>query len=399
MLSTRGIEANLDKCMTIVNMVSPQNLKQVQQLAEEGDQYYCRRFCCVVTTECLAVEESSRTWITDMVDHLEHGKVPTDPTAARKLRTQAARYTMVGGELYRRGFSVPLLKCVDTEQADYILREMHEGICGFHSGGRTLATKVLRAGYYWPTLRDDCLKFVKHCASCQRHGNLIHASAEELHGISSPWPFAMWDMDILGPFPVAKGQCKFLLVVVDYFTKSVEAEPLASITAANVQKFLWKNIITHVLWAYRCTPQSTTRETPFRLTYGTDAMIPVEVGEPSFRRQYFNETSNDTFIRAEVDMVDELRNKAEIIAEACKQRMARRFNSNLIRRSFKEGDLVWRVQGSARRNPKEGKLAPNWDGPFWVRHSLENGAYKLEELSGKVIPRTWNASHLKTYYS
>nr|KYP45835.1 Uncharacterized protein K02A2.6 [Cajanus cajan] len=238
----------------------------------------------VVTTECLAVEESTRTWITDMVDHLEHGKVPSDPAAARKLRTQAARYTMVGGELYRRGFSVPLLKCVDAEQAEYILREMHEGICGFHSGGRTLATKVLRAGYYWPTLRDDCAKFVKHCTSCQRH-------------------------------------------------------------AANVQKFLWKNIVTRFGIPYalitdnglQFTDQklnrfiqdlgikhrftsSTTKETSFRLTYGTDAMIPVEVGEPSFRRQHFDETANEASLRTEVDMIDEVRTKAQIIAEACKQR-------------------------------------------------------------------------------
>ncbi|XP_020232779.1 uncharacterized protein LOC109813072 [Cajanus cajan] len=204
----------------------------------------------VVAAECLAVQESARTWITEIVEHLEYGKLPSDPTAAKKLRTQAARYIVVGGELYRRGFSVPLLKCVDKEQANYILREIHEGICGFHSGGRTLATKVLRAGYYWPTLREDCVTFVKHCISCQRHGNLIHASAEELHGINSPWPFAMWGMDILGPFPIAKGQCKFLLVAVDYFTKWVEAEPLASITAANVQKFLWKNIITRFVIPY-----------------------------------------------------------------------------------------------------------------------------------------------------
>nr|KYP70916.1 hypothetical protein KK1_010157 [Cajanus cajan] len=79
--------------------------------------------------------------------------------------------------------------------------------------------------------------------------------------------------------------------------------------------------------------------------------------------------------------------------------MARRFNSNLTKRSFKEGDLVWRVLGPARRNPREGKMAANWDGPFRIRHSLDNGAYKLEELSGKIIPRTWNSSHLKTYYS
>ncbi|XP_020222088.1 uncharacterized protein LOC109804668 [Cajanus cajan] len=169
----------------------------------------------VVPTECMTIGEPTQTWIIDITDYLEHGKEPSDPSTAKKLRTQAARYSMVGGELYRRGFSVPLLKFVDAEQADYVLREIHEGICGCHSGGRTLATKVLRAGYYWPTLKDDCIKFVKRCVSCQRHDNLIHASAEELHGISSPWPFAMWGMDILGPFPIAKGQCKFLLVAVD----------------------------------------------------------------------------------------------------------------------------------------------------------------------------------------
>nr|KYP62573.1 hypothetical protein KK1_017112 [Cajanus cajan] len=128
-------------------------------------------------------------------------------------------------------------------------------------------------------------------------------------------------------------------------------------------------------------------------------MIPVEVGEPSFRRTHFHEESNDGAIRAELDVVDEVRDRSQIIAEACKQRMSRRFNSKLKPRNFREGDLVWRASGSARRNPSEGKLAANWDGPFRVRHALQNGAYKLEELSGKVIPRTWNSTHLKTYYS
>nr|KYP51700.1 Transposon Ty3-G Gag-Pol polyprotein [Cajanus cajan] len=61
-----------------------------------------------------------------------------------------------------------------------------------------------------------------------------------------------------------------------------------------------------LLWAYRCTPQTSTKETLFRLAYGTDAMIPVEVGEPSFRRTHFHEESNDDAIRAELDIVDEV---------------------------------------------------------------------------------------------
>nr|KYP72105.1 Gypsy retrotransposon integrase-like protein 1 [Cajanus cajan] len=201
------------------------------------------------TNECLAVSESetSRTntpWITTLLEFILHGKEPPEDSAARKLRTQAAHFSVIGTELYKRGFSTPLFKCIGLEQADYVLREIHEGICGSHSGGRTLAAKVLRVGYYWPTLKGDCAQFVKRCVQCQKHGNLIHASAEQLHSVSSSWPFALWGMDILGPFPIAKGQDKFLLVAIDYFTKWIEAEPLATITVNNVQKFMWKNVIT-----------------------------------------------------------------------------------------------------------------------------------------------------------
>nr|KYP74661.1 Gypsy retrotransposon integrase-like protein 1 [Cajanus cajan] len=182
--------------------------------------------------------------MTHITNYIINDSEPADPIEAKKIRTQAARYSVVAGELYRRGFSTPLLKCIDQQQAEYVIREIHEGIYGSHSSGRTLAAKVLRAGYYWPTLKTDCAEYVKKCKQCQQHDNLIHASAEQLHAVSAPWPFALWGIDILGPFPLAKGQCKFLVVAVDYFTKWIEAEPLATITAANIQKFVWKNIIT-----------------------------------------------------------------------------------------------------------------------------------------------------------
>ncbi|XP_020229423.1 uncharacterized protein LOC109810380 [Cajanus cajan] len=197
-----------------------------------------------VTAECMMTNIETPTWMTMIQNFIIHGNLPTDPMQARKVRTQTARYSVVDDELYRRGFSTPLLKCVNDQQADYVMREIHEAICGSHSRARTLAAKLLRAGYYWPTLKGDCAEFVKKCVQCQKHGNLIHASATELHSISSPWPFALWGIDILGPFPIAKGQVKFLLVAVDYFTKWIEAELLACISAANVQKFVCKNVVT-----------------------------------------------------------------------------------------------------------------------------------------------------------
>nr|KYP40257.1 hypothetical protein KK1_038410 [Cajanus cajan] len=199
-------------------------------------------------------------------------------------------------------------------------------------------------------------------------------------------------MDILGPFPLAKGQLKFLLVAIDYFTKRIEACPLAKITTKNVQRFTWRNIIyrfgiSHTL--------STTQEPPYRLTYGADAMIPVEVGETSHRRQVFNSKQNTQELAADLDLVDELRDEAQIHEEACKLRASRRYNTRVRPRSFRVGDLVWRLLGEARKDTSDGKLAPTWGGPFRVTEDLENGAYRLEELSGKPIPRTWNATHLK----
>nr|KYP41535.1 Transposon Ty3-I Gag-Pol polyprotein [Cajanus cajan] len=226
--------------------ISSEAISAVMIQEKDGQQYPIYFISRVLqdAERCMPVDESPKTWMTDILDFIVHGKEPADSSEAKKLRTQAAWYSVVSGELYRRGFFTPLLKCLEHQQANYAVCEVHEGICGSHSRGRTLATKILRAGYYWPTLKTDCADYVKKCAQYQKHGNLIHASATELHNISSPWPFALWGIDILGPFPVAKGQVKFLLVVVDYFTKWIEAESLASISAANVQKFVWKYIVT-----------------------------------------------------------------------------------------------------------------------------------------------------------
>ena len=150
---------------------------------------------------------------------------------------------MINEDLYRRGYSTPLLKCITNKRAEYILAEIHEGICGNHAGVRTMAAKVLRADYYWPTIQGDCAEYMKKCAKFQEFGPLHHTRPEELHSIISPWSFAIWGMDIIGPFSPGKGQTKFLLVGVDYFTKWIEVEPLASISAKNMQNFVWKSIV------------------------------------------------------------------------------------------------------------------------------------------------------------
>nr|KYP55983.1 hypothetical protein KK1_002210 [Cajanus cajan] len=88
-------------------------------------------------------------------------------------------------------------------------------------------------------------------------------------------------------------------------------------------------------------------------------MIPVEIGEPSFRRAHFDESNNEAELRVNLDVVEDIRDRAQVVAEATKQRYKRRFDSKVKPREFREGDLVWRATGEARKDPRQGKLAPN----------------------------------------
>nr|KYP76554.1 Retrovirus-related Pol polyprotein from transposon 412 [Cajanus cajan] len=176
-------------------------------------------------------------------NYLKSGTLPEDKNKSRKMRVKSAKFVIVGDELFKRGISTPLLKCLTTPQAAYVIEEIHRGICGMHSGACSMETRVLRARYYWPTLKSDCQAYVQKCKECQQFGNTHRQPPEALHQMMSLWPFARWGMDILGLFPPAKGQLKFLLVAIDYFTKWIKACPLAKITTDNVQKFTWKSII------------------------------------------------------------------------------------------------------------------------------------------------------------
>ena len=150
---------------------------------------------------------------------------------------------MLQGILYKRSFSLPYLRCLAPDEAKYIMREIHEGICGNHSRARALQKKIIRAGYYWPSMQADTNNFVQYCDKCQRFTNILHSPPKVLVPMTSTWPFAQRGLDIMGLFPIGRRQLKFLVVAIDYFTKWVEAEPLATITEKNIQCFIWKAVI------------------------------------------------------------------------------------------------------------------------------------------------------------
>ncbi|GJV88765.1 reverse transcriptase domain-containing protein [Tanacetum coccineum] len=101
------------------------------------------------------VEEEGRNWMTSIIECLEKGIWPSDENEARSLRMKIRKYVMEDGVLFKKSYLSPMLRCVGPLQVNYIIREVHEGACGMHAGARSVVAKVMRQGYYWPSMHGD----------------------------------------------------------------------------------------------------------------------------------------------------------------------------------------------------------------------------------------------------
>ncbi|XP_057491365.1 uncharacterized protein LOC130777097 [Actinidia eriantha] len=118
--------------------------------------------------------EEGPTWMDDIFAYLQYGTLPQDRLQARRIQYRSARFCILSGVLYKRSFLGPLLRCLRPEEEEYVIKEIHEGICGNHSGTRSLAKKAIRQGYYWPSMERDAAAYVKKCDKCQRFTPVSH---------------------------------------------------------------------------------------------------------------------------------------------------------------------------------------------------------------------------------
>ena len=96
-----------------------------------------------------------------IITYIKSGNLLSNPTKARKVRIRLSKFTILNDELYKRGFSQPYLKCLYPENAEYVPREIYEGVCGNNSGLHSLDGQVVCAGYFWPTMQKDATQVVQ----------------------------------------------------------------------------------------------------------------------------------------------------------------------------------------------------------------------------------------------
>lgn len=123
------------------------------------------------------------------MEFLTNEILPQDKGKARRVRDKASRYTKIGEVLYKKAYLGPYLWCVGPMQANYVIREIHEGACGLHAGPRSVVAKAMQMGYYWPTMHQDARDLIRRCADCQVHRPIPRLPRTELKTITAPWPF------------------------------------------------------------------------------------------------------------------------------------------------------------------------------------------------------------------
>ncbi|KAL2245842.1 UNVERIFIED_CONTAM: Transposon Tf2-11 polyprotein [Sesamum indicum] len=155
-------EASIVQVSRTENVVADQLVKLVSSMAAIRNRK-------ITFLSIMCVDSIPPSWKEDIVRFLTNRAVPENQKEAKVLRGKASRFVMVDGELYKRGFSLPLLKCLTSEEENYVLREIHEGICGNHLGGKALAGKAHKQGFFWPTMLSDAHRLVRRCRACQEH--------------------------------------------------------------------------------------------------------------------------------------------------------------------------------------------------------------------------------------
>jgi len=173
--------------------------------------------------------------------------ISSDTLKIKDKRTSqrlATNFLPSGNVLYKRNHDMVLLRYMDGKENKQMLVEVHEGSFGTDATGHAMARKILRAGYYWLTMENDCCVHVRKCHKCQTFANNVNALPIPLNVLAASWPFSMWGIDMIGVIePKASNRHCFILVTIDYFNKWVETASYASVTWNVVIRFIKKEII------------------------------------------------------------------------------------------------------------------------------------------------------------
>ncbi|XP_057775272.1 uncharacterized protein LOC130994251 [Salvia miltiorrhiza] len=315
-------------------------------------------------------------------------------------------FCLINNQLYKISFTHPFLKCLSPEEAEFALREIHQGYCGNHAGYKDLTRKIIRAGFYWPGIDRDTKAYVKKCRSCQRHAPRINTPGEEM-GIIYGVPRvlisdngAQFTSQKIEDF-CSRMDIKQRFVSVAHPQANGQVELANRTICEGIKKRLersrgrWAEELDTVLWASHTSPKTATGEASFTLVYGSNAVIPAEVRLKSHRICTYDPAQNEELRRLELDLIDFKREEAQVKATKYKSIVKAGYDRKVKQRRLQKGDQVLKRADALKAT---GKFEATWEGPYIITEVLGGGAYHLSDQEGRSLTRPWNINHLKKFY-
>ena len=160
----------------------------------------------------------------------------------------------------------------------------------------------------------------------------------------------------------------------------------------------WVDELPHVLWTYRTMPRRLTREASFSMNYGSEVVIPLEVGFPTLRTNNFGREENDRLLSTSLELIDEKREMSKVRMAHYQQKIRQRYDKKVKLRPLAPGYLVLRKVVRTAKNLLWGKLGLNWEGLYRITLVARIGAYYFEDLDEKGVSQLWNVNNLRKYY-
>ncbi|GKC08635.1 reverse transcriptase domain-containing protein [Tanacetum coccineum] len=297
------------------------------------------------------VEEKGQTWMTPICEYLTKEILPEDKKKARVVRRKASRYTMINGTLYKKSFLGPWLRCVRPLQANYVLREIHEGSYTSPEGPGKVKFLIIAINYF--------IKWIEAKPVATITGNQVKKFV---------WDNIVYRFGLLGEIVSDNG-------------KQFRDNPFKRFGQG-----LDRRTLTRPMGTPHHDKIKQWGDTVFTyIRHGSSHT--AEIGMPTLRTAEVDMTKNDEALEINLDLIEEKREQAVIQEAKSKAKMEKYYNSKVRSTSFRPGDMVY-SSNDASHAKDGGKLGPKWEGPYEVTESLGKGAYKLKDHKGNELPRT-----------
>eukprot|EP00253_Pinus_taeda_P003259 PITA_03259 len=323
-----------------------------------------------------------------------------DASQRRVLRLKSNQYHLSNDTVYRKNCDGIWLSCLEKDDADHVLKEMHDDLAGGHYGGDTTAHKILRAGYYWTTVFRDSHAYAQKFKVCQTAAGRERKPAIPLRPIMIHRLFQQWGLDVIGEITLnSSQQHNYILATIDYFTRGTKAIPLRKV---NEDERNWHNALTNALWADRVNLKIALGNSPYFLIYGQEAILPPNITLPSLQISQASRENPSSLLQKRINQLvrlEELRDKARNKFRNHQMIVKKWFDQHLPGdKDYQVGELVLKSNNLSEPKGKHTKFKHLWFGSFQVEEKIGQGTYRLKTLQGEIEKLPVNGQHLKRYF-